>query len=98
LIRDADGRELAGAHPSVPERFADHGLGVAPNLGRVVLDETRLRIDLRMLALRDGNDTTLVIEDHETAARGALIERRRRLTTVSFASAAHDRPAAALPR
>ena len=75
LIGDADGRELAGADAAARERLADHGLRVAPDLRGVVLDPAGFRIDLLVLALRDGDDRSLLIEHHEAAARRALIDR-----------------------
>jgi hypothetical protein len=74
LIRDADRRELAGPNAAARERLADDGFRVAPNFRGVVLDPARLRIDLLMLALGDGDDSALLVEHHEATARGALID------------------------
>ena len=62
-------------HAAARERFADHGFGVAPDFRGVVLDPARLRIDLPVLTLRDGDDRAWLIEHHEAAARGALVDR-----------------------
>src|SRR5918993_1772110 len=74
LVRDADGRELIGPYAAARKRLADYDLRVTPNFGRVVLDPARLRIDLLVLALRNADDRTQLVEHDEAAARGALVD------------------------
>src|SRR5690606_33113600 len=56
------------------ERGRDDRLDVPPDLHRVVLDPTGSRADLRVLALRDGNDAAGAVEQDETGAGRPLID------------------------
>jgi len=57
------------------KHLLDHGLRVAPDLGRIVLDPTRLRVDLRVLALRQRRDGAALVEQDEPRTRRALVDR-----------------------
>ena len=57
------------------ERPGDHLLTAGPDLGGVVLDPARLGEDLLVLLLVDAHHVAAVVEDHESRARRALVER-----------------------
>src|SRR4030081_1712288 len=75
LVGDADGRDVLSVY--LREGALYDPLGPLPDLHRVVLYPTWLRIDLLMFLLRDGDDLAAVVEDHEASARGPLVDRRR---------------------
>ena len=75
LVGDAQGGEVGGLQGRLVQR-ALHDRGRAlPDLDRVVLDPARLRQDLLVLELVLGHLVAVVVEDHETGARRALVDR-----------------------
>ena len=57
------------------QRRCNHFDRVVPDLSSVMLDPPGLRVYLLVLFLRDRNNRTSPIEDYETAAGRALINR-----------------------
>ena len=74
LIGHADRRDVGSLRARLLEAALDHLLAALPDLERVVLDPTRLGIDLFVLLLVEPNHLALMIEDHEPRARGSLIQ------------------------
>src|SRR5690606_28073843 len=74
LVRDADGVYVPRLRAGPLERGCDHRLHVPPDLQRIVLDPTGSRADLRVLALRDGDDAARAVEQDETGAGRPLID------------------------
>src|SRR5204862_988673 len=74
LVGDADAGDVGCLEPGTRERLARGCELRAPDLARVVLDPSRLRIDLAELALRQGNDPAARIEHDRARARRALVE------------------------
>jgi len=72
LVGDPDRRDVGDGHLVEP-RLHDF-LRALPDLERVVLDPTRLREDLLVLFLIDGDNFAAVVEHHEARARGALVD------------------------
>ena len=74
LVGDADRGDVSRPKMRAPERLGRHRDLRRPDLAGVVLHPARLREDLLKLALADGDDGRLVIEDDRARACGALIE------------------------
>ncbi len=75
LIGDADGGQAAGPHPRGGECLGDHGLRVAPDLERIVLDPARPGKDLPVLTLARGDREARPVEEDAPGTRGALVDR-----------------------
>ena len=75
LVGDAQRRDVGGFQTDVVQRRGHHGLGVTPDLGRVVLDPAGARQDLLVLELVAPDLQTVVVEDHAAGAGGALVDR-----------------------
>ena len=65
-----------GADAGPLHGLVDAGPHVAPDLDRVVLDPAGAREDLPVLALVDGHDAALGVEDDAARGGGALVDRR----------------------
>jgi hypothetical protein len=78
LVGDADRGEVACLQPPGAQRAGDDRLRVSPDFYRVMLDPSRLRIDLRVLDLRLGDDPGGLVEHDEASAAGALIDRSKK--------------------
>ena len=74
LVGDADGGDVARPEVRAPERLGRDRDLRRPDLAGVVLDPAGLREDLLKLALADGDDGRVVIEDDRARAGGALVE------------------------
>ena len=74
LVGDSYGRKVAGLDSGLVERALDDLLAALPDLLGVMLDPTRLGVDLLVLLLIEVHHVPAVIEDHETGTRGALVE------------------------
>jgi hypothetical protein len=74
LIGDADRGDVRRVEPRALDRLRRDGRLRRPDLLRVVLDPSGLRIDLPELLLRHRHDGTGVVEDDGARAGGALIE------------------------
>ncbi len=75
LVGDAQGAELVGAQSGLGERARHHGLHLGPDLGGVVLHPAGPGEDLAVLALVDGDDRAVTVEDDATARCRALVDR-----------------------
>jgi hypothetical protein len=96
LIGDADGNDVPRRQVRLGQGRRNHFIGIAQYLLRRMFDPAGLRIDLRMLLLRRGDDTARRVEHDEARARGALIDgsnvgiHRRQLLTLRNSPAASD--------
>ena len=77
LVGDAERRDVASPEASLGERLARHRDLRVPDLGRIVLHPTRLRVDLRELALRHRHDAAIGMKHDGARTRGALVEREQ---------------------
>ena len=75
LIGDPQAGDVVGRGVRCLQGLVEHFLGAGPDLLGIVLDPARLRKDLLVLLLGDGDDPAFVIEDHRPGARRALIQR-----------------------
>src|SRR5262249_49834038 len=73
LVRHADRRKIRGAQSALVERFADHFLRPPPDLLRIVLHPTGLRIDLLVLALGARHHPARALKHDEARPGGALV-------------------------
>lgn len=76
LVGDADGLDVVAGDAGLGDGSGDDLLDVRPDLVRVVLDPARLREDLLVLLLVDGDDPAVLVEHDAAAGRGALVDRR----------------------
>ena len=88
LVGDPEPRDVVGARARRVERLLHDLLAALPDLHRIVLDPSRLRIDLLVLLLRHADDLAAVVEDHAARAGRALVEGRRVLGHRLFSSLA----------
>ena len=63
LIGESDGYEIGRRRVDLSERLPDHQVNVPPDLLGIVLNPTRLRIDLLVLSLGHGHDLAAVIDE-----------------------------------
>src|SRR5439155_603805 len=75
LVRDAERRHVARAHPRAPARLAEHAQRDPPDLLRIVLDPPRLRVVLRELRVGAPDDAPLAVDHEHGRTRGPLIDR-----------------------
>ena len=75
LVGDAERAELLRAQPGPGEGARHHGLHLGPDLGGVVLHPAGFGKDLPVLALVDGDDRPVLVEDDAAAGGGALVDR-----------------------
>jgi hypothetical protein len=75
LVGYAERRDVADGDVGLREGAVDHLAGALPDLARVVLDPTRLRSDLLVLALVERDDPPVPVEQDEARARRPLIDR-----------------------
>src|SRR6185503_246050 len=75
LIRDADCGEIARDQVPRTQSGGNYGLGIPPDLNRIVLDPSWSWIDLRVLYLRLRDDTRGLVEHEKARARSALVDR-----------------------
>ena len=75
LVGDPDGGELRGRDAGLGQGGQDHLVGALEDLQRIVLHPAGLGIDLAMLALVDRDRAAGLVEDDETGAARALVER-----------------------
>jgi len=75
LVGDAQRRQVAGVQAALRHGLGDHLAGPQPDLVRIVLHPSGLRIDLPVLPLRAGDDSPGAVEDQKARAGGALIDR-----------------------
>ena len=61
--------------PALASAPGDHRLHLGPDLGGVVLHPAGLGEDLAVLALVDGDDRAVLVEDDAAAGGGALVDR-----------------------
>ena len=76
LVGDAAGGQVSGLQAGFSESRLHDVHGVAPDLGGVVLDPPGTGVALRMLELRAGDHTGLVVDDEAAGARRALVDGR----------------------
>ena len=74
LVGDADGGDVSRPKVRAPQRLGCHRHLRRPDLAGVVFNPARMREDLLKLALSDGDDGRVVIEDDGARACGALVE------------------------
>ena len=70
---DADRGKVPGIDASLFHSAGNDALRLLPDFQRVVLDPTRLRIDLAVLELVDAHGFAAVVEDHAAGAGCALV-------------------------
>ena len=75
LVGDADADKIGGGKPGRGERIRHGGDGVPPNLGCVVLDPARLRINLLVLLLRGADNRAFPVENEKACGCRALVDR-----------------------
>jgi hypothetical protein len=75
LVRDPDRGQVGRAQSRARQRVRRDLAGVLEDLERIVLDPTRPRKDLRVLALRRNERVPVAIEHDEPGAGGALVDR-----------------------
>ncbi len=75
LVGDAERGQVRGAEAGVGQGRRDDGGRALPDLHRVVLDPARARQDLGVFELAAGDLAAIMIENHETGACGALVDR-----------------------
>jgi hypothetical protein len=66
LVRDADAGDVTRGDPGLAQRRLGAAKLCRPDLAGIVLDPTRLRIDLAELLLRRSDDAAAAIEDDGT--------------------------------
>jgi hypothetical protein len=76
LVRDADGGHVARAEPGEGERLRGHSALGCPDLVRILLHPTRLRVDLADLPLRHGVRDAVGVENDRARARRSLVQRK----------------------
>ncbi len=74
LVGDPHPSEIAGPHVRCSHSSTDDLFCSLPNLKRIVLDPSRLRVDLFVFLLCHTDRAALAIENHATRARGSLID------------------------
>src|SRR5437667_1246673 len=74
LVGNPDGCEVGSRQTAGSHGLSHHGLCCAPNFLRIVLQPSRLRIDLLVLSLRAGDNPAAGIEHNEPSAGRALVE------------------------
>jgi len=74
LVGDADGADVARAQARAGDGLARGVELGGPDLLGVVLDPAGLRVVLAQLALREGDDAALGVEDDAARTRGALVQ------------------------
>ena len=74
LVGDADGGDVSRPKVRAPQRLGRHRNLRRPDLAGVMFNPARTREDLLKLALSDGDDGRIVIEDDRARAGGALVE------------------------
>jgi hypothetical protein len=75
LIGDADRCDLRGLDARVAQRTAGRFDLRTPQVGGVVFDPARLRIELRKLGLIEPANRALMVEDDRARARRSLVQR-----------------------
>src|SRR5688572_24793727 len=76
LVGEADRGEVLWSRAGLRQRLLDGRELRRPDFPRVMLDPAGLREVLFELALRDGDDVAVVIEQDRAGTGGALIERQ----------------------
>ena len=74
LVGDSDGGQAGGLEAALRHGFRDDCARAEPDLVRVVLHPSGLRIDLLVLFLGAGDDASATVENQKTCAGGALID------------------------
>src|SRR5580765_3347928 len=74
LISNPDRRKILGTKRALGHGLFNHLQGAAPDFLRVMLDPSRLGIDLLMFALSHGDDSAGTVEDDETGAGSPLVD------------------------
>ena len=75
LVGDAQRRQVAGPQAALRHGFGDDLARPQPDLLRIVLHPSGLRIDLLVLLLGAGDDCARPVENQKARAGGALIDR-----------------------
>ncbi len=74
LVGDADGRNVRGADAGLGQCLGHHSPLRGPDFGRIVLDPSRPRIDLREFPLRAPMNVARMIEDDRARTGRALVQ------------------------
>ncbi len=75
LVRDADGGQIAGAQITLRQGLRDHLPRPGPDLIGIVLNPSRLGIDLLMFLLGSRDHLGCTVQNKEPRASGALVNR-----------------------
>ena len=90
LVGHAYGRQVLPRQPCVGQCTRDHRSRARDDFNGIVLDPARLRQDLPVLELAHGHRRSVVVEDDESGARRALVQRSHVTRHVGSASGATE--------